>query len=681
MDLHIVIPKIIGERPDDVEKCKKAALNQWSESINVNVLVLEGTSFQDIFNHALQELSSGYVLFLFPWIILKDNAFDFFEFAKEELEHVDLIVFSYERQSFNQSYFVKWENESCGTGEFATEIHRHHSAEGYTCLWNKILSLDLIHKSEIEFEFDFEELYDYSFLLDYLMACKTIVFRNEELALFYTQPAIAISAKQRIREKEKLLGKYKKLLFEQLDKNKAKEIIDKEYFDYYIYEILRLDELSKEERADVKDMLVVLKEKNLEHSLKRELILSCTIIKRRLGRMKQCMTEDMSRSLQNKKQEKEKERELFWKENYYRLRWPVRFLHNTFGREKDILLYCESLTMKPHIMDYYNCVRGVSNTRFFIYYPDNWDNEVPDGVSLVSSHFMALNRPWDLLVCADADVPLYYNKREAGLIYINHGLHIISYDCGDTLYAYDRGKGMFNAMLEANKSYADMLQIKYPEENICYTGYKKAEVIRSLLNEKDNYKRELGFDDDAKVIAVFGSWGLDSLFHTVGKELIFQAEKMIADNYRFILSIHPKEYTKYDDAITPLGEYIESLAERGFVIRNPKEPSLDYMIAADVVICDYSSLCEEAMLAGKPIILSDFPSDRVWRHSIIAEYQKNGPTFFRDSDLRTLITKIIENEDLVDYSSSLVTDLMPPAQGYAMAVYEVTQKVLNGEYR
>jgi CDP-glycerol glycerophosphotransferase (TagB/SpsB family) len=233
-------------------------------------------------------------------------------------------------------------------------------------------------------------------------------------------------------------------------------------------------------------------------------------------------------------------------------------------------------------------------------------------------------------------------------------------------------------MIEPNKRYAEEMARSYPSDTIVHSGYKNAEGLIKESGNKSLYRQQLGISEDEKLIAVFGTWGPDSLFHRVGNSLITGAEQLMKDGYRFILSIHPKEYSRYDQTTEPLGDYIESLSSKGFIIRNPKESSVRYMAAADVVICDYSTLCEEAMIAGKPVILSDFPMERVWKESIIAKYQKRGLVFGNESNLRELIDLALSDTELMKYSSELVRDLMPPKQGYAGAICEVTKNLLWG---
>ena len=681
MNLHVIIPELATTDPGDIGRCKKAVVNQWSQLFKIEPMVESGSSFPEIFNNAIATIKTGYVLFLFPWVILKDKALENIQLSEDSANPTELITFSAERICWNQSDDVILENKTMPLGDFAWELHKHPGDVRYTAIWNKILSLDKIHSLGISFDGECQENYEYSFLLDYLMGCKRIVTSQQKIATFFTQPQPDIDTENRINEKIKLLNQYERILMASLEQTTAVQVIDKERLDYYVYEKLRLNEISGGEKATAKKLLRELKSQAAQRSIFSELKLQAKVCKGWLGIIKNYWLVERPKIALNNKENKQKERELFWQENYYKVRNPIRFFHKTFSKEKNVLLYCESSTMKSHIEDYYSCVKDIKGVNFYIYYLKGWCSDTPEGVKLVKSHFIALNKPWDLVVCADARVPLYYSRKEAGLIYINHGLHMISYDEGENLYAYTEGKGLFSAMLEPNKSYADIMSTQLSGEHICHTGYKNAEAIINQSANREQYRKQFGFNENTKVVAVFGTWGADSLFHKVGNALITQAEEMMKDNYKFILSIHPKEYSKYDQTVEPLGDYIESLAERGFIVRNPKEPSINYMIAADVVVCDYSTLCEEAMLAGKPVVLSDFPIHRVWKNSIIANYQRKGVIFYKDSNLKELIERSITDEALRNYSKELVNDLLPPQQGYKASVCEVTQKVLNGDYR
>ena len=677
MNLHIVIPDLIGADDENLSKCIKASENQWTDKFNIETMVERGNSYPDIFNRALTKIKSGYVLFIFPWIILKDKAFDNIDISKSNEKNSDLYVLSYESIEWNTTSLHKFGDRAVKCADYVCALHDHNGDIGYISIWNKILSVDLVHQQDIHFNDSLKEFWEYDFLLNYLRLCENIRFSDSMMAAFYSQPAPILSACERILEKRQLFNIYEILLREKVNDKKAKEIIDIEKEEYIVYEKSRLF-MELEEASGENKLLREIKSEISDIGPKKEIKIFYKTVKAALGFRRRKLIAGFNTDRRIRKAKKLKEKETYYKNNFYKFRRPMRFIHGHVTRNKYILLYCESNTMKPHIMDYYRCVREMDGIKLFIFYPDLWNFEVPDGVELIKSRFKALFMPWDLVVCADAIAPLYYNREYEKLIYINHGLHMISYDKGKNLYAYEEGLGLFSAMFEPNKRYAAVMTVEYPNENICHTGYKNARDIIELGNKKSEYRKELGVKDEEKLIAVFGTWGIDSLFHRVGDALIDQAREMMKNGYKFILSIHPKEYSIYDENIKPLGDYIESLAEEGFIIRNPKDPSTKFMVAADMVVCDYSTLCEEAMLAGKPVLLSDFQTDRVWKNSTIAKYKERCPSFTRNSDLRMMIENVFADSELNEYAKQLAIDLLPPKGGYENAVREITQKVING---
>ncbi len=680
MNLYVVIPQTETTNLELLQKCKKALSNQWSSLYEINETDVCGVNYRDAFNKALDGLvgKQGFVLFLLPWVILRDKVLEDISLIEEPGNSGSLLVFSYERYSFNVPFVKKWNHEKLTVADYALRLHENPGEIGYFSIWNKIFSLEIIQSRNIRFDSSLPELFERAFLIDYLKSCNTVSLLGDVLATFYEQPPLGISAMGRISEKVAMFERYYDLLKVCGYGDKADKILNAEKENYIIYEKLRLHENSSIERKAVKKSLYTLRESISDVGIMPDVRISARIAKGILGNIRNYWARDVWKIRQSKKHERIKRHEEFLQKNYHIVRAPMRRIHKLFNSNKYVLLYCESSTMKPHIMDYYNCVRNMNNVQFYIYYPDQWDNDTPIGVKALRSRSAALVMPWDLVVCADAKVPLYYNKGEAELLYINHGLHMISYDGGDTLYAYAEGNGKFSAMIEPNKRYADEMALRFPSDLIIHSGYKNAENIVREIHNRTLYRQQLGVAEEI-LIAVFGTWGADSLFHRVGNALVTKAEQLMKDGYRFVLSIHPKEYARYDQTTVPLGDYVESLASKGFIIRNPRESSIKYMVAADVVICDYSTLCEEAMIAGKPVILSDFPMARVWKESIIARYMKRGLVFNASSNLGELINLALKDTELKKYCNELIQDLMPPQQGSAGVIREITARLLFDE--
>ena len=672
MDLHFVIPQLEGHEVDNdqLDKCKKAVLSQWGDGLNINLTEIKGQDYPTIFNKGIENVSTGYIAFLYPWVILKHNIVGLFEKLQQENRLSDIISFSSDRISFSIQTELHINGDISSIYDFTMAMNNEPGNVLYPSLWNKFLKVDLIKKNDIRFDNKFCENFEQAFLLDCLNVASGIECVDVPMCVFYTQPRLSISQEQRIYEKKSIIEKYDILLTTSHVDSRV-DILNRQRLGYVVYERVNAEKSNNKLLKDIQSEIK-------GNKAKISLIIMLKVIKGKLGNIKKFLLVDRINNKQLKKEIQYKQRQEYLQNNFYKYRRVQYVLHRCFSKNKKVLLYCESSTMKPHIFNYYKCIKSLPNARVYIYYPKRWDNEVPTGVTLIKNDKVALFTPWDLIVCADAKVPLYFSKEETKTLYINHGLHMISYDDGESLYAYSAGKGKFSCMLEPNRSYAKLLSDSL-NENIKHTGYKNAKDLMDMQSEKEACRKKLGISFDETVVAVFGSWGSDSLFHAVGKALIDQARPLQKSGYRFILSIHPKEYNKYDETIEPLGSFVDSLADEGFIVRNPKESSIDYMVASDIVICDYSTLCEEAMLAGKPVILSEFPISRVWKHSVIAEYKKCCYKFDGTNSLKELLDKVLTDDELREYAGSLVENLLPPSEGYENTVFTVTKNLLFGD--
>ena len=240
MVLNVVIPWLEHDDPESITKCRKCVQNQWSKNIEIKIIEETGDSYPDIFNRAIDRLTEGFVLFLFPWVYLKDRVIDdqrVFGYLKEG---TDLAIFSYESFCWNIPSNVELLEKKLPLREFALEMHEHPGDITYSAIWNKILSVDIIKNNNIIFDTGLSEEYQNAFLLEYLAYCRRIVFSKVMLACFYTQPEADITETERIKEKQAVLNLYGQLLGRCMDSEQERRIIDNEVLGYYKYEKVKL---------------------------------------------------------------------------------------------------------------------------------------------------------------------------------------------------------------------------------------------------------------------------------------------------------------------------------------------------------------------------------------------------------------------------------------------------------
>jgi len=342
-------------------------------------------------------------------------------------------------------------------------------------------------------------------------------------------------------------------------------------------------------------------------------------------------------------------------------------------RGRRVLLYFESSTMTEHFADFVSLFSDDNRLKYFVCYnKKNFKNEEEfkricrekmNLTSFISSEFAFL-RPWDLVVSADLYLPRGINSSDCRTLFINHGTHIISYNGGNDAYTYsDRAYAanmspLFSIMFEPNKRIAEYVTANIPglSKAVKYVGHKNADSLLSLAKNKKMYRERLNVKDGEKLVMMIGSWNRYSLFHALGKELLAQAKGLMSKGYKFILTIHPIEYNRYRPDIEPLGKVIESARSEGFIVRSPSDDWMPYMIASDIVICDYSSLHESAILLNKKIIFSDFPDTICWKHSIARQIKPLLPRLKNATELEKALSEV-ENlnisETVYAYSKEL----------------------------
>jgi len=158
------------------------------------------------------------------------------------------------------------------------------------------------------------------------------------------------------------------------------------------------------------------------------------------------------------------------------------------------------------------------------------------------------------------------------------------------------------AISHANKSLAVQ---KNPllEGVVEVVGDLKNDKMLSLNNQREKIRSGFGFNKTDKVVFVISTWGEDCLFEKMGDAFLGEAAKLFG-SYKFILSAHPHQYSKQGNESRLWGEYLRGFSSKGFKIREPDEDWMPYVVAADVVITDQTSLAVHGVLIGKPYVYS-----------------------------------------------------------------------------
>lgn len=363
-------------------------------------------------------------------------------------------------------------------------------------------------------------------------------------------------------------------------------------------------------------------------------------------------------------------------------------------KEYRILLFCNSSTMEEHLLNYMEQIEN-GPYQFFIFfgtgYKDGAEHRLEDTlfrgkriIPLVHLWQMFC-RYWDLIVCPDLDYPFWLFKGTIPLLYIGHGISNVSYDRGKTVYDYgpesydENGEFLFDKVLEPNRRIAALMKESDRKFGnlICHTGYRFAGKIKEESEKGALYREQFNLPEDRPVVSFFGSWNRESLFHVLGEGL-FEVCDRLKDRYSFIFSIHPREYQQYDPEVKPMGALVERQREKGFVVRSPGEDWIPYIMASDVAVVDYSTMMSLAILAGKKVIVSEFPDEKVGACSLAYQVKRTFPVLKDAMELETALKQVLEVPVFEQMAERFQEELYVSSEEYKKKIQRITEEMITG---
>jgi hypothetical protein len=215
--------------------------------------------------------------------------------------------------------------------------------------------------------------------------------------------------------------------------------------------------------------------------------------------------------------------------------------------------------------------------------------------------FRSLFINWDLIIFTNHPFGLgVWFAPFIKKIYINHGIHTGKANYTDTekfdgVFARDTilrpfSKPLYDKIFVASVNEKKIAITNTPElENrIAITGLLQVDKLLKESAKRSDIRRSLAIQDTDYAIHIISTWGKDSLFQTIGKELLDEAIKL-QDRFKFMLSIHPR-YDEYEEVGNRnRNSILEKYKIAGLVVNE----NLDwekFVISADMVISDHSSL-------------------------------------------------------------------------------------------
>lgn len=328
-------------------------------------------------------------------------------------------------------------------------------------------------------------------------------------------------------------------------------------------------------------------------------------------------------------------------------RWLLRPILGEWPRHpevREVLLVCSTSLMAEYLAHVHELLAGDPRVRCHLllrsFVPDR-----PGAREFILSRLpvpviglrQAYARRWDLIITADHVHTALVDRRDCPTLFVPHGIGPGKKNGGDSYlfgrYALDaRGRVRYSRMFVESEESRELGISINPDlrDVIEVIGWLPTAKLLSLEARREEVRRRLGFSPADRVVFVLSAWGPEGLWQRMGDDVLAQA-RALGGRFRFILNAHPNEYRPRPPGERVWGEYLRTQREHGFVVREPDESWMPYMVAADVVLTDFTSLALDAAILGRPLVYVPFGDEVVDRRNVIWRLRELSPPLRPDA--------------------------------------------------
>jgi hypothetical protein len=139
--------------------------------------------------------------------------------------------------------------------------------------------------------------------------------------------------------------------------------------------------------------------------------------------------------------------------------------------------------------------------------------------------------------------------------------------------------------------------------------------LLAARQSREAARRALGLRESDVAVLVVTTWGPDSVLGVFGEDLLREAARL-SERFKFIFVLHPREYRLNVGGGPGWGLRLRERAYKQFLIRDPSESWIPYLVSADLVISDHTSLVQSAVLLRKPILVCPVREGLVMKGSV-----------------------------------------------------------------
>ena len=322
------------------------------------------------------------------------------------------------------------------------------------------------------------------------------------------------------------------------------------------------------------------------------------------------------------------------------------------GRPRRVLFLCQNPLMAQHLKPYWELLRKDDRLSCRVYYErEPWvypQSELDRMKRLLvprscRAWIAALSAPHLVITADHSRITRFFHPARSPVVFVGHGAQGKVLPGHSAPYAYTdrarvRGRLPYALMFEENDAIRSLVIAEQPElaPVIKVVGSIQHDELIAEQASRAVYRERLKIGAADVAVLILTTWGPTSLLNVLGADLLQEAVRL-SKKFAFMLALHPHEYRLQADGAEGWGLRLRAAAGIPFPIRDPAESWIPYMVAADIVLSDYTSLVQAAVLLAKPIVVTPVSRALMMKGSVTDQVFAFAPVLHQARDLETVL--------------------------------------------
>ena len=332
----------------------------------------------------------------------------------------------------------------------------------------------------------------------------------------------------------------------------------------------------------------------------------------------------------------------------------LAFLQRIFllSRRKRILFLCQSPLMAEHLKPYWEILSKDERVSCWVLY--DLDESVNPGCELrrmeqllsprsCNGWVAALLVPHLVITADHSRITRLLHPTLSPVLYVGHGAQgkVVPGDASPYAYrknAHVRGRLPYAMMFEESDAIRSLVIAEHPElaEVVRVVGSIQHDKLIAEQASRGVYRQRMKLGANDVAVLILTTWGPNSLLDVLGADLLQEATRL-SKKFSFMIALHPHEYRMRADGTPGWGVRLRVDSGSQFRVRDPSESWIPYLLSADIVLSDYTSLVQAAVVLRKPIIVGPVSDGLIMKGSVTDEVFGFAPVLRRARDLETAL--------------------------------------------